>query len=507
MTETSAFVVLGDQLFPPASLPDGGRVFLAEDVGLCTHVRHHQHKLVLFLAAMRAHRDALRDRGFRVHYDALDPTGADAPYEEKLGRFVDEHRIDRLRMFEIEDAFFERRIRRFADERGLTLDLLETPAFLTPRARVEGWLRENRPFMADFYRWQRRRLGVLVDDDGEPIGGRWSFDDENRRPLPAKEPLPSPPVAAATEHVRAAIDVVRARFADHPGDVDAKRWWLPTTRRQALSWLRAFLADRFARFGPFEDALSTRDAFLFHSVLSPVLNLGLVTPGEVIDRALAFARDHDVPLNSLEGFVRQVIGWREFVRGVYRVHGDRQAEANHFGHTRRLTPAWWDGSTGLRPLDDVIAKCVRYGWAHHIERLMVAGNLMLLCEIDPREAHRWFMEMFVDSADWVMGPNVYGMALFSDGGIFATKPYICGSNYIRKMSDYPKPREPVAPDDDATWADVMDGLYWRFVGKHADFLSRNARMGRAVHTYERMDRGRRRRIVEAADRFIDRATA
>lgn len=507
MTASTAFVVLGDQLFPPASLPDVGRVFMAEDVGLCTHVRHHQHKLVLFLAAMRSHRDALRARGIAVHYEALAPDGEDSTYEEKLGRFLDAHGADRLRMFEIEDRFFERRIRAFAEARGVAVEFLETPGFLTPRATVESWLAEHRPLMADFYRWQRRRLDVLVDDDGEPVGGRWSFDDENRRALPPSESLPSPPAAAVTDHVRDAIDVVRARFAEHPGDVDVDRWWLPTTRRQALAWLRAFLAERFARFGPFEDALSTRDAFLFHSVLSPVLNLGLVTPAEVLERALEHARGHDVPLNSLEGFVRQIIGWREFVRGVYRVHGERQARSNHFDHSRRLAPSWWEGSTGLRPLDDVITKCRRYGWAHHIERLMVAGNLMLLCEIDPRDAHRWFMEMFVDSADWVMGPNVYGMALFSDGGIFATKPYICGSNYIRKMSDYARPREPVVEGGDATWEDVMDGLYWRFVGKHADFLSRNARMGRAVHTYERMDRTRRRRIVDAAERFIDRATA
>ena len=189
-------------------------------------------------------------------------------------------------------------------------------------------------------------------------------------------------------------------------------------------------------FGPYEDALSGRDPVLFHSVLSLMMNLGLITPAEIVERAVAHACEHGVPMNSLEGFVRQVIGWREFVRGVYHRFDEEQSSRNHWGHERKLKDCWFDGTTGLPPLDDAIAKARDLGWQHHIERLMVMGNLLTLTQVHPREAHRWFMEMFVDSSDWVMGPNVYGMGIFSDGGIFATKPYICGSNYLIKMSDH-----------------------------------------------------------------------
>jgi deoxyribodipyrimidine photolyase-related protein len=285
------------------------------------------------------------------------------------------------------------------------------------------------------------------------------------------------------------------------------RWWLPTTRRQALAWLGEFLRKRFDLFGPYEDALSTRDPFLFHSVLSPVLNLGLLTPHEVLKRALRHAAHEAIRLNSLEGFVRQIIGWREFVRGIYRLYSDKQERANFFGHERKLTNAWFDATTGLRPLDDVITKALRFGWAHHIERLMVAGNLMTLCEIEPGEAHRWFMEMFVDSSDWVMAPNVFGMGIFSDGGTFSTKPYICGSNYIRKMGDYPKPRpEELVEGTGGNWCEVMDGLYWRFVDRNREFFRGQARMAQVVGTLDRMNAGRRRHIVEVAERFLARAT-
>jgi len=231
------------------------------------------------------------------------------------------------------------------------------------------------------------------------------------------------------------------------------------------------------------------------------MNLGLLTPDEVLDRALAYARAHRaVPLSSLEGFVRQVIGWREFVHGVYRRYSERQAKSNFFGHTRKLTGHWYDATTGLLPLDHAIEKAQRFGWTHHIERLMVIANLMTLCEIAPREAHRWFMELYVDASAWVMGPNVYGMGSFADGGIFATKPYLCGSNYVLKMSDY-------AAQDRGEWCEIMDGLYWRFIAKHRAFFIEQGRLGYAVQTLERMDAARRERIFASAEAFIARVTA
>jgi deoxyribodipyrimidine photolyase-related protein len=239
-------------------------------------------------------------------------------------------------------------------------------------------------------------------------------------------------------------------------------FWLPVTRAVAREWLDDFLERRLADFGPYEDAISRRSRSLFHSVLSSSLNLGLITPAAVLERAIGAAEAANVPLNSLEGFIRQIVGWREFIRGIYRRCGEEQEQSNFWKHDRLLADSWYGAETGIPPLDDAIGNAVRFGWDHHIVRLMVLGNLMTLSGIAPRTAHRWFMEMYADSSDWVMGPNVYGMALFSDGGIFATKPYICGSNYLLKMSDYRR----------GEWCDVVDGLYWRFVDHHREHVSR-----------------------------------
>ncbi|MEX1364426.1 MAG: cryptochrome/photolyase family protein [Nannocystaceae bacterium] len=499
MSET-AVLVLGDQLFSPAALDEhrGQRVFMREDWGLCTTVAHHQQKLVLFLAAMRSYRDALRERGHEVCYEPLEAdSGAGAgSYEDALGRFFERHGIRNLVTWEVQDRFFATRLDARCREHGVQLQTRSSPMFVTPSDELDAWFGEQRPHMAAFYRWQRRRMGLLLDADGKPQGGRWSFDADNREPLPRELPLPGLRTAPVTAHVKALVPIVREHFGEHPGELSLETWWLPTTRAQALRWLREFLAQRFASFGPYEDALSQRDPFLFHSVLTPMLNLGLLTPQEVLDRALAHAAEHAVPINSLEGFVRQLVGWREFVRGIDRRYGAQQDEANFFGHRRRLTRHWFEGTTGLPPMDEVITKAQRWGWAHHIERLMIAANLMTLCEIEPRAAHRWFMEMFVDSAQWVMGPNVYGMGIFSDGGVFATKPYICGSNYVRKMSEHGR----------GPWCDVMDGLYWRFIGQNREFFRGQARLAQVVGTLDRMKPARKETIFNAAEGFLSQRT-
>ena len=332
----------------------------------------------------------------------------------------------------------------------------------------------------------------MLDDHGEPLGGRWSFDADNRKRLPKQIQPPAVDWPKPDQHVRDLVPIVARTFADHPGSAVDFRW--PTTRQQALAWLDEFVASRLAEFGPYEDAVTVRSETVFHSLLSPYLNLGLLTPVDVIERVVDCV--DRAPLQSIEGFVRQVIGWREFVRGVYRQHSETQDAANFWNHDRDLTDAWYSGSTGIPPLDDTIQSIQKLGWAHHIPRLMILGNLMTLCEIRPQSAHRWFMEMFVDSSEWVMGPNVYGMGLFSDGGIFATKPYICGSNYLLKMSDYSK----------GEWCDTVDGLYWRFIDKHRAFFAANPRLALMPRALDRLTDDRRARIFSAAERFLETHT-
>lgn len=492
---TRLVVILGSHLFDPVHLKglEGSRVFMAEDLGLCTEIRHHQQKIVLFLSAMRSYRDVLFKRGFEVEYHELaGPTG-ELTYEERLWGAVERLGIQELVHFEIEDRPFAARMAAFAESRGLRRRVLDSPMFLTRIREFEGFQgSRKRLHMADFYRWQRERLSILVGPDGEPAGGRWSFDTENRERLDDLTPIPGDPAHERTAHERDVIRLVEERFSGHPGRAAEFSW--PTTHTGARAWLEHFIEHRLKLFGPYEDAISTRTEVAFHSRLTPMLNCGLLTPREVVDRVLG--HQDSAPIASLEGFIRQVIGWREFIRCVDATVGEVQHERNAFGHTRRLAPCWWDATTGIPPLDDMIQTAIRRGWTHHILRLMVAGNIMTLTGVVPREALRWFTEMYVDSAHWVMGPNVLGMGICSDGGVFATKPYICGSNYILKMSDYKK----------GPWCDELDGLYWGFIERHRAALIRNPRMATVVRSLDRLGAERRERILAAGERARRRLT-
>jgi deoxyribodipyrimidine photolyase-related protein len=488
-------LVLGNQLFAPRHLPAPTEVsiYMAEDLGLCTYVRHHQQKIVLFLAAMRSYADELRAAGYRVHYQTLD-TKKSYTYEDRLRDFLQTLEVEAIWHFEIEDKGLEERLINFAVDHNLSRTELPSPMFLCTREVFAKFANEQpRLIMGDFYRQQRRRMGILMGADDRPQGGRWTFDEDNRKKLPRAVVPPAVNWPEPTDHARTVVDVVKQVFSDHPGKAEGFCW--PTTREQAQDWLRDFVDTRLQNFGPYEDAVTQRSATVFHSVLSPCLNLGLLTPDEVIDAVLEHA--DDIPLQSVEGFVRQIIGWREFVRGIYQQFSEQQETQNFWGHERRMTAAWYRGTTGIPPLDDAIRTAIDLGWTHHIPRLMVLGNLMTLCEIRPVLVHQWFMEMYVDSSDWVMGPNVYGMALFSDGGIFATKPYICGSNYLLKMSDYKR----------GPWCDVVDGLYWRFIDKHREFFSRNPRLALMPKALDRLNADRKSLIFGAAEKFLQEYTS
>ncbi|UCE18276.1 MAG: cryptochrome/photolyase family protein [Gemmatimonadota bacterium] len=490
MSKKRLALILGNCLFPShASLKPGANTlfFMAEDADLCTHFNYHKHKITLFLSAMRSHRDFIQ-RSYPVKYWSLDRSNMKLAFEEKLKKTLREHRIKNIVTYDIEDHFFRERIRTFCNREQITLEIVDSPGFATTHSEFLQYRKSyKRLFMNDFYIWQRQRLNVLLEG-WRPLGGRWSFDRENRQRLPRDITIPLLPKLRRTSHTRDVALLVDELFPNHPGSIDS--FYLPTTRTQAVRWYEAFLRERLNNFGPYEDAIAADQAFLFHSILSPVLNLGLLTPREVIGAVL---KQKDIPLPSLEGFIRQIIGWREFMRGVYNTE---RLQGNFFTHTRKLSRAWYEGTTGLLPLDTVIRRIQKNAYAHHIERLMIVSNIMLLCEIHPDEVYRWFMEFFVDSSDWVMVPNVYGMGQFADGGSFATKPYISGSSYILKMSDFPK----------GAWCDVIDGLYWRFIGKHRRFFLKNPRMSMMVKAFDRLNPERRKAILQLAERFIKTKT-
>lgn len=484
--------LLGNQLFNPSLLPvktkDKVVIFMREDRDLCEHFKYHKHKIIFFLSAMRKYAKELKTAGFKVHYEELGQSEED--YSLRLQKFMKGQKSNELLMFEIEDKFFESKIKNWTEENKIKLETIQSPMFLTTREQfLEQMPSSKKPFMKTFYESQRKRLNILLDSEGQPTGGQWSFDNENRKSLPKKHQCPEIPQYRVDEIDKKVLKIVDENFAQHPGS--SLNFWLPTDRAGAHKWLQCFLKERFSCFGPYEDALSKEYPFVYHSVLTPFLNVGLLTPEQCITEAIDYANKHQIPLNSCEGFVRQIIGWREFIRGIYQNYSEQQESTNFFSHHKKLTSLWYEGDTGIEPLDDVIKKTIKYGYAHHIERLMVVGSLMLLLEVDPKEAHRWFMEMFIDSSDWVMGPNVFGMALFSDGGIFATKPYICGSNYYRKMSNYKK----------KDWCDGVDGLYWGFIGKHKDSFAKNHRMAMMVRMHEKMDKKRLTQLDKAAEQL------
>jgi deoxyribodipyrimidine photolyase-related protein len=329
--------------------------------------------------------------------------------------------------------------------------------------------------MKTFYTWQRKRLRILLSEDGTPVGGKWSYDELNRKKLPKGTTIPpvySPQVDAYVEEAK---EYVERNFSENPGVVD--RFAYAVTHEEAQRCLKDFLKNRLEHFGPYEDAMSTDHKIMFHSVLSPYLNIGLLTPEDVIAATTAHALKHEIPLQSLEGFVRQVIGWREYMRLLYQDKGRTMRTSNYLGAARKLASSFWEGTTGLLPLDHTIKSVLETGYAHHIERLMVLGNVMTLLGVDPDEAYRWFMELFIDAYDWVMVPNIYAMALYADGGSSTTKPYVSGSHYLRTMSNYPK----------GEWESAWDALYWNFFKTHEKLLAKENRLGFAGMQLKRMD--------------------
>ena len=485
----SMFLILGNQLFPLKYLkPYKDSTFLMmEDYGLCTFQKHHKLKLILFLSAMRSYADELKKNKFQINYYDLN-NDFKTSYEKKLENFIIKNKVKELISFEIEDKFFEKKILSLTKKVKISWKVINSPMFLNSRDDFKDYLsKTKKPFMANFYKTARIKIDILMDK-GKPKGGKWSFDEENRKKLPKDIKIPAMPVANETNHTKNLKKDIKQIFKSHPGDVD--NFWLPTTHKDSIKWLDYFIAKKFNLFGDYEDAVDTDNNFLFHSALSPMINLGLITPELIIERIKKV--ENKIKINSYEGYIRQIIGWREFIRGIYQNYDKILEENNFFKHKNSLTQKWYDGTTGLDPLDHSIQNAKKFGYTHHIERLMVLCNIMNLCEIKPIEVYNWFMEMFVDSSDWVMSPNVYGMGLFSDGGIFSTKPYICGSSYFMKMMNFKK----------GNWNDIMDGLYWRFINKNRNFFQSNPRLNMMVSIYDKMNTERKNHILKKANQFI-----
>lgn len=468
-------LVYPHQLFarqPALFYPKPDRVLLVEDPLFVSQYAFHIQKLLLHRLSMDHYAASLAERGLvveRIYHRDLEESASIARYLKRGSTVV---AVDPV------DDWLEQAIRRACDSAKAKLDLRPTPMFLSDEALIARHFdaANASPSMAAFYRDQRTRRELLLTDKGKPVGGSWSLDPKNRKKLPRGHVPPAVPAPPRESSFEAAHRELRDNHPGAPGSASAFRW--PISRDQAQDCLKEFVANRLVRFGDYEDAVDPAYDFIYHSLLSPALNIGLLTPEETIDAAVAaYQQSPDsVPLNSVEGFVRQIVGWREFMAGTYRSLGRRMRTANGFGHSRPMPPALYEATTGIPPIDATVRKVLRLGYAHHIERLMILGNFMLLTEIDPDAIYRWFMELFIDAYDWVMVPNVYAMSQYADGGLITTKPYVSSSNYLRKMTRF----------DSGDWCDIWDGLYWRFIAKHRTQFEANPRLAMMTAHLDRM---------------------
>ena len=494
-------VLFPHQLFDPVHFPQGvDAVHLVEEPLFFGDERYplafHGLKLLFHRLTIDAYLKELQTTrpNLRVVHHPYEK-GRDA--KKVLGRLIREG-VRRITVFDVVDYELRRRIERACPSESLTV--LPSPMFFnTQEANAEFFEGRSSYRMQAFYQHQRRTLGILMEADGKPVGGQWSFDEDNRRKVPRemREEIPPNPVGMQTGEIEKAQEWVRNHFPAHLGSVDCV--WFAYTRLGAREVLKNFLTERYARFGDFEDAVDTEHWRLWHSSLSLYLNCGLLTPREVLEMVEATYLKGGIPLNAHEGFVRQLIGWREYMRAVYDLSGVSLRTANDWGHERRLSQAWYEGTTGLAPLDRAIEIVQRTGYNHHIERLMVIGNAMFLCEIDPDEVYRWFMELYLDAYDWVMVGNVYGMSQDSQDGLITTKPYFSGSNYLLKMSNYPK-------KESGEWAEIWDALYWSYLIEHEERLSGNARWAMMMRRVREMDKEKREAYFRVKQEFVEQVT-
>ncbi|GAB5511025.1 MAG: cryptochrome/photolyase family protein [Hyphomicrobiales bacterium] len=494
-------LVLGDQLTPSlSSLADwqeGDLILMCEVQEEATYVRHHKKKLAFLFSAMRHFAAELEAAGKVVRFVRLDEEGNSGSFGGEVRRALatrvpDSGAFDRVVVTEPGEWRVMEMIHAWQDELPVPVIVREDDRFFAPLHRFERWAEGKKQLrMEYFYREMRRETGYLMED-GEPVGGQWNFDKDNRARLPGDIVLPdrlSFPPDAITRDVLA---VVEAGFADHFGDLEP--FAMPVTRQDAAGMLEHFIADCLPQFGDYQDAMAEGEAFLFHSVLSVVMNAGLLTPREVCDAVQAAYDAGDAPLNAAEGFIRQVLGWREYVRGLYWLKMPDYKALNALSADRNLPDFYWTGNTEMACLADAINTTKQHAYAHHIQRLMLTGNFALLAGIAPDAINEWYMIVYADAYEWVELPNTHGMAIYADGGIMASKPYAASGAYIDKMGDHCKTcrykvRQKAGPD-----ACPFNYLYWNFLMRNRDALKGNHRMGMIFNTLDRMSEGRQQEI-------------
>ncbi|TWT86141.1 Deoxyribodipyrimidine photo-lyase-related protein [Pseudobythopirellula maris] len=509
--------MLGDQLNADSAAlddlsPERDVVWMAEVAAESTHAWSHKARIAIFLSAMRHFRDALESAGMRVDYRRLDDPDNRGSLDEELAGAIERLAPERVVVVQPGEWRVEQMLRRVVDESAARLSVLEDRHFLSTPAEFARHAEGRKQLrMEYFYREMRRKHGVLMaaggSDDGvedrsddRPEGGAWNYDQENRKKLPKAglTDLPAPPSFAPDKLTREVLELVEERFADHPGELDTFDW--PVTPADARRALDDFIEHRLPLFGDYQDAMQSGEPFLYHALVSAAMNLKLLDPRTAIRAAERAYRDGAAPLNAVEGFIRQILGWREYVRGVYWLHMPGYLDRNELGATGELPRFYWTAETEMNCLREAIGQTLQHGYAHHIQRLMVTGLYCLLRGVDPKRVHEWYLAVYVDAVEWVELPNTLGMSQYADGGVMASKPYIASGAYVNRMSDYCRGcryRPDQATGDDAC---PLTTLYWDFLDRHRKQLAGVPRMRMQLKNLERKSEDELEEIRALAER-------
>ena len=479
-----------------SSIKSSDPLLIYEPCDTFYQLKHHKHKLVLLISALRHWKIKLKNNYANIiHIKITKDRDIDLMHE--LETLHQKLQFNLLNVTQPSDYGILTQLMFFGSKHDVELKIHPDRKFIDLIEGFEEWTTDKKSLVQEYYyRWLRKKYSLLMEGN-KPLGGKWNFDKENQKSISKLKELPKSRSKLKSDEltISTMVDVENC-FPDSIGNLENFNW--AVTHSTARKQLKYFLKTYFKFFGDFQDAIDRDNTTLFHSLLSPYINSGLLDPMECIVDAISYFKkvENEIPINALEGFVRQILGWREFIRGVYWKNMPQYKEMNFWSHDKSLNKNWYSGETGIPLLDDVIKESVTTGYTHHINRLMIISNLMNLSNIKPSEIYKWFMEMYVDSADWVMVPNVFGMGTYADGGLFSTKPYICGSSYMLRMSNYKK----------GEWCDAVDGLYWRFIENNRDFFATNPRLALMPKSLDKMNEGRKIKIFSAAEEFIKKNT-
>ena len=482
-------LIFPNQLFENSELLQASdKIILIEEYLFFNHFNFHKQKILFHRMSMKSYENYLKSQ---YNTDYIDSKQKESDVRILIKNLKND--IKKISIYDPNDNWLYKRIKNACRKKNIELVVFKNPLFILQIEDLNPFFRADKKkfFQTSFYKNQRQKMGLLMQH-GLPEGGEWTYDKYNREKYPKNKQTPKIKRPSESIYFEEATNYVDENFTNNCGELQKKPLY-PHDFESSKKWFEEFLRNRFKDFGPYEDAVLKNETELHHSLLSPLMNVGLLDPNYVVNKSVLYAKKNKIPINSTEGFIRQIIGWREFIRGVYITKGTEERSKNFWNFSRKMPSAFYNGTTGIDPFDDSVKKITKTGYIHHIERLMIVGNFMLLCEIDPNEVYRWFMELSIDSYDWVMVPNVYGMGQFADGGLMSTKPYISGSSYILKMSDYKK----------GEWCKIWDALFWNFINNHKEFFKKNPRMRMLVSSFEKMNSEKKKILIETSAAFIE----